>query len=92
MSRSSGICEIRDRHCEDLRWGIARRPKNPLHSVISYITVRFRLNTVIPLFSSADLGPNMNRATSLWLREAVQFVKKVKEAGFEVDFISPKGG
>jgi len=34
----------------------------------------------------------MNRATGLWLGEAVHFVKKVEEAGYEVDFVSPRGG
>jgi putative intracellular protease/amidase len=28
----------------------------------------------------------------LWLGEAVHFVKNVEEAGYEVDFVSPKGG
>ena len=33
----------------------------------------------------------MNRATGLWLGEAVHFVKKVEEAGYAVDYVSPKG-
>jgi hypothetical protein len=34
--------------------------------------------------------PNMNRATVLLLGEAVHFVKKVEEAGYEVNFVSPE--
>jgi len=34
----------------------------------------------------------MNQATGLWLGEAVHFVRKVEEAGYEVDFVSPRGG
>ena len=34
----------------------------------------------------------MNRATGLWFGEAVHFIRKVEEAGFEVDFVSPRGG
>jgi hypothetical protein len=28
----------------------------------------------------------------LWLGAAVHFVKKVEDAGYEVEFVSPKGG
>lgn len=31
-------------------------------------------------------------ATGLWLGEATEFVKVVQDAGFSVDYISPKGG
>ncbi len=34
----------------------------------------------------------MNRATGLWLGEAVHFVKKVEDAGYEVNYVSPQGG
>jgi putative intracellular protease/amidase len=36
--------------------------------------------------------PNLNRATGVWLGEAVHFVKKVEAAGYEVDYVSPRGG
>ncbi len=32
------------------------------------------------------------RPTGLWLGEAVHFVKKVEAAGFQVDYVSPRGG
>lgn len=34
----------------------------------------------------------MKRATGLWLGEVVHFVEKVRQAGYEVDYVSPKGG
>jgi putative intracellular protease/amidase len=36
--------------------------------------------------------PNLERATGLWLGEAVHFVKKVQEAGYTIDYVSPEGG
>lgn len=36
--------------------------------------------------------PNLERATGLWLGEAVHFVKKVQEAGYTIDCVSPEGG
>lgn len=47
---------------------------------------------ILVVSSSVEKYPNMNRATGLWLGEAVHFVKKVEEAGYEVDYVSPKGG
>lgn len=35
---------------------------------------------------------DINRATGLWLGEAVHFVDEIKKAGYEVDYVSPKGG
>ena len=49
-------------------------------------------NKILVVVTSFEKYPNLNRATGLWLGEAVHFVKKVKEAGYEVDFVSPKGG
>ncbi|KAG5186052.1 ThiJ/PfpI family protein [Tribonema minus] len=34
----------------------------------------------------------VKRPTGLWLGECVHFVKKVEEAGYEVDYVSPMGG
>jgi len=36
--------------------------------------------------------PRLNRATGLWLGEAVHFVEKVQNAGYSVDYVSPSGG
>ncbi len=42
--------------------------------------------------TSVEKYPNLERATGLWLGEAVHFVKRVQEAGYEVDYVSPEGG
>ncbi|MCX2687285.1 type 1 glutamine amidotransferase domain-containing protein [Pseudomonas sp. DCB_AW] len=36
--------------------------------------------------------PTLKRATGLWLGEAVHFVEKVQNAGYSVDYVSPRGG
>ncbi|MFX0548526.1 type 1 glutamine amidotransferase domain-containing protein [Hathewaya histolytica] len=35
---------------------------------------------------------NINRATGLWLGETVHFYDEIIKAGYEVEFVSPKGG
>ncbi|GET38896.1 type 1 glutamine amidotransferase domain-containing protein [Microseira wollei] len=47
---------------------------------------------ILVVLTSIEKYPNMNRATGLWLGEAVHFVKKVEEAGYKVDYVSPLGG
>lgn len=47
---------------------------------------------ILVVLTSIEKYPNLNRATGLWLGEAVHFVKKVEDAGYIVDYISPKGG
>ena len=47
---------------------------------------------ILVVLTSVEKYLPLNRATGLWLGEAVHFVKKVKETGYEVNFISPKGG
>jgi putative intracellular protease/amidase len=47
---------------------------------------------ILVVLTSVEKYPNLNRATGLWLGEAVHFVKKVEEAGYQVDFLSTKGG
>jgi putative intracellular protease/amidase len=47
---------------------------------------------ILVVLTSVSKYPNLNRATGLWLGEAVHFVKKVEEAGYQVDYVSPKGG
>ena len=51
----------------------------------------FMPKKILVVLTSVEKYPNLNRATGLWLREAVHFVKKVEEAGYEVDYVSPKG-
>jgi len=47
---------------------------------------------ILVVLTSVEKYPNLDRATGLWLGEAVHFVKKVEAAGYRVDYISPKGG
>ncbi|WP_106917652.1 type 1 glutamine amidotransferase domain-containing protein [Chryseobacterium aurantiacum] len=42
--------------------------------------------------TSVEKYPNMERATGLWLGEAVHFYEKLEEKGYDIDFVSPKGG
>lgn len=47
---------------------------------------------MLVVLTSFPKYPNLPRATGLWLGEAVHFVKKVEAAGYQVDYVSPKGG
>ncbi len=47
---------------------------------------------ILVVLSSTEKYPDIARATGLWLGEAVHFVKKVEEAGYQVDYVSPRGG
>jgi putative intracellular protease/amidase len=47
---------------------------------------------VVIVVTSVEKYPEMDRATGLWLGEAVHFYKKMKDAGFAIDFVSPRGG
>lgn len=47
---------------------------------------------ILVVLSGHEKYPNLNRATGIWLGEAVHFVERVEKAGFEVDYVSPKGG
>src|SRR5512134_251481 len=47
---------------------------------------------ILVTLTSFEKYPNLNRATGLWLGEAVHFLKKVEDADYEVDFVSPRGG
>lgn len=47
---------------------------------------------ILVVLTSTPKYPNLNRATGLWLGEAVHFVKKVESAGYAVDYVSPQGG
>ncbi|MCF3627403.1 type 1 glutamine amidotransferase domain-containing protein [Planktothrix agardhii 1801] len=46
---------------------------------------------ILVVLTSVEKYPNLERATGLWLGEAVHFVKKVQEAGYELDYVSPEG-
>lgn len=47
---------------------------------------------ILVVLTSVEKYPGIDRATGLWLGEAVHFVKKVEAAGYEVDYASPRGG
>ena len=47
---------------------------------------------ILVVLTSVEKYPTLTRATGLWLGEAVHFVKKDEAAGYEVDYVSPKGG
>jgi putative intracellular protease/amidase len=47
---------------------------------------------ILVVLTGTEKYPNLNRATGVWLGEAVHFVKKVEAVGFEVDYVSPQGG
>lgn len=48
--------------------------------------------SILVALTSYAKYPTLNRATGLWLGEAVHFVKKVEAAGYQVDYVSPRGG
>lgn len=47
---------------------------------------------ILVVLTGTAKNPNLDRATGVWLGEAVHFVEKVEKAGFEVDYVSPEGG
>lgn len=47
---------------------------------------------VLVVLTSTEKYPTLDRATGIWLGEAVHFVERVQKAGFVVDYVSPQGG
>lgn len=47
---------------------------------------------ILVVVTGTEKYPNLDRATGVWLGEAVHFVERVEKAGFQVDYVSPKGG
>ena len=47
---------------------------------------------ILVVLTATEKYPNLNRATGVWLGEAVHFVEKVERAGFAVDYVTPAGG
>lgn len=47
---------------------------------------------ILVVLTSVEKYPTLDRATGLWLGEAVHFVKKIQAMGYEVDYVSPQGG
>lgn len=49
-------------------------------------------NKILIVLTNIEKYETTSRATGLWLGEAIHFYEEVIKAGFEVDFVSPKGG
>jgi putative intracellular protease/amidase len=47
---------------------------------------------VLVVLTATEKYPNLNRATGIWLGEAVHFVEKIEQAGLQVDYVTPEGG
>ncbi|MEQ8354430.1 MAG: type 1 glutamine amidotransferase domain-containing protein [Kiloniellaceae bacterium] len=47
---------------------------------------------ILVVVTGTEKFPGIERATGIWLGEAVHFVEKVEKAGFQVDYVSPEGG
>lgn len=47
---------------------------------------------ILVVLTATEKYPQINRATGIWLGEAVHFVKVVQEAGYAVDYVTPQGG
>lgn len=50
------------------------------------------MKKILVVLTSVAKYPSLNRATGLWLGEAVHFVAKMESAGYEIDYVSPLGG
>lgn len=49
-------------------------------------------NKILVVLTNVAAFPATNRATGVWLAEAVHFVDKMSGAGFQFDYVSPAGG
>lgn len=47
---------------------------------------------MLVVLTTTEKYPTINRATGIWLGEAVHFVERVEKAGYEVDYLTPNGG
>ena len=50
------------------------------------------MKNILVVVTNISKYPNLERATGLWLGEAVHFVDKMEKEGHKVDYVSPKGG
>lgn len=50
------------------------------------------MKKILVVVTNVSKYPELNRATGLWLGEAVHFAHEMKQAGYEIDYVSPKGG
>ena len=50
------------------------------------------MKNILVVVTNVSKYPNQERATGLWLGEAVHFVDEVEKEGYHVDYVSPNGG
>ena len=50
------------------------------------------MKNILVVVTNVSKYPNQERATGLWLGEAVHFVDEVEKEGYKIDYVSPKGG
>ena len=50
------------------------------------------MKKILVVVTNISKYPNLERATGLWLGEAVHFAAEVEKEGYKVDYVSPKGG
>jgi len=49
-------------------------------------------NKALVILTSIDKYPDIDKATGAWLGEVVHFVDVLERAGYEIDYVSPRGG
>ncbi|MER2078622.1 type 1 glutamine amidotransferase domain-containing protein [Psychrobacillus psychrotolerans] len=50
------------------------------------------MKKILVVVTNISKYPNLERATGLWLGEAVHFTAEMEKEGYQIDFVSPKGG
>lgn len=50
------------------------------------------MNKILVVLTNTTQFTKKDEATGLWLGEATEFVEDVEAAGYQVDYVSPKGG
>lgn len=50
------------------------------------------MKKILVVTTNVSKYPNLERATGLWLGEAVHFVDAMQKEGHQIDYVSPKGG
>lgn len=50
------------------------------------------MKKVLVAVTNVSKYPELERATGLWLGEAVHFAEEMTKAGYHIDYVSPKGG
>ncbi|MCM3317499.1 type 1 glutamine amidotransferase domain-containing protein [Rummeliibacillus stabekisii] len=50
------------------------------------------MKKILLVVTNISKYPNLERATGLWLGEAVHFADEIEKEGYQIDYVSPKGG